>query len=92
MPLFLAIPLGFFFVEQQAEESMENKMLFCLLFSSEQAIYGTTGFIISGLLLDGVVTIGRYPLALSPFCILLSCAVCGVSGRSRQPGWSRGRV
>lgn len=49
MLLFLAIPLGFFFVEQQAEESMENKMLFCLLFSSEQAIYGTTGFIISGL-------------------------------------------
>lgn len=80
--IFLAISLGSLYFEQQAKESLESAALFGLLFSSELTTHGTTGFIISGLLLECGVRIGRYPLAAFLFCIVLSSAVFQVSGHS----------
>lgn len=86
--LFLAIPFGHLYIEQQAKESLKNTTLFCLVFSLEQATYGTTGFY---MLIERLVRIGRYRLAPSPFWVLLSSAAFGVPGCAGQSGWSRGR-
>lgn len=80
--IFVAISHGCLYFEQQAKESLENTALFGLLFSSELATHSTTGFIISGLLLECVVRIGRNPLAAFLFCIVLSSAAFQVSGHS----------
>lgn len=51
---FLAISHGCLYFEQQAKESLENAALFGLLFSSGLAARSTTGFMISGFLLECV--------------------------------------
>lgn len=91
LSIFLAISCGCLYFDQQAKEPLENRALFGLLFSSELETHSTTGFIISGLLSECVVRIGRNPMVAFLLYIVLSTVVFQVSGHSGLSGWSWGR-